>query len=194
MGINNDVQTYFNEQNKRINKPNYNITFPILYAFQNVAAESGDPDYEEMIFDYSVTPGIYTIPTNSKSDIYINEIHITYSSLGVNCYPDRYGDIIGGLTNGLILALYQNGDYEFVSPAIKINRHYQRFFNGHVMLPDWKGECVITATLHLDVPVILRAGTTDFLAVQVSDDLSGLISHTAAVSGFQIRVIDLPTY
>ena len=68
---------------------------------------------------------------------------------------------------------------------------YQRFFNGNFIFPNLNGDQVVTATLKLDVPVILRHGTDDRLVFQVNDDLSTLNGHFFAVSGWQTRVIDV---
>jgi len=191
MGINNDSAKWFQEQIRRSNTYNYNQTFPYLLSFEKVGSVSSDPDHEDSAFDFSVTPAEYEIAAFSKSDSYVKELHCTLYTDSTLIRADRYGCIVGGLTNGLILALYQDGEYKFVSPTINTNMEYERFFNGNFNFPEWNGDVVVTATLTLDVPVILRAGTDDRFVWQVSDDLSQLNAHYFAASGWQTRVIDV---
>lgn len=191
MGINNDSAAWFQEHNRRGNTQNYTQTFPYLLSFSKNGAADTDADYQDSAFDFSVTPAEYEVTAFSKSDSYIKQLHVTLYTDSAQIRADRYGCIVGGLTNGLILALYQDGEYKFVSPTINTNMEYERFFNGNFNFPEWNGDVVVTATLDLDVPVILRAGTDDRFVWQVSDDLSILNAHYFAASGWQTRVIDV---
>lgn len=191
MGVNNATYDWFSENNRRNNVFNYDQTFPLLRSFQKAGADSGDADYENSAFDFSSAPVEYEIAAASKSDRYIKQIHVTLDTDSTLVRADRYGCILGGLTNGIVLALYQKDEYAFVSPNINTNMEYERFFNGNFNFPEWNGDMVITATLELDVPVVLKAGTDDRLIFQVNDDLSDLNSHYFAASGWQTRVIDI---
>lgn len=191
MGINTDTLSFFSEQNRRNNINNYDQTFPLLRSFQKAGADSGDADYENTAFDFSAAPVEYEMTSASKSDRYIKQIHVTMHTDSNQVRANRYGCIVGGLPNGIVLALYQRGDYAFVSPNINTNMEYERFFNGNFNFPEWNGDVVITATLDLDVPVVLKAGTDDRLIFQVNDDLSDLNGHYFAASGWQTRVIDI---
>lgn len=183
MGVNDDTFNYFNEQNRRINANNYQASFPMIQALEKVGGVEGEFDFENAIGDYSASPVIYEFPGFTTADSYINEIHITIIGSSDIDY-DEYGSI-DELTNGVTIALFQNDDFRFVSPAFKVNHDYQRYFNGEIKVPGWKkGNRVMTATLKLDVPVILKGGTTDFLAVQVNDDFTGLIGHHFTATGF----------
>ena len=191
MGVNNATYDWFSENNRRNNVFNYDQTFPLLRSFQKAGADSGDADYENSAFDFSAAPVEYEVAAASKSDRYIKQIHVTLDTDSTLVRADRYGCIIGGLPNGIVLALYQKGEYAFVSPNINTNMEYERFFNGNFNFPEWNGDMVITATLELDVPVVLKAGSDDRLIFQVNDDLSDLNSHYFAASGWQTRVIDI---
>ena len=183
MGINDDQFNYFNEQNRRINAGNYQQSFPMIQALEKVGGLETDPDFENAIGDYSSSAAIYEFPAFGTADAYINEIHVTIIAPAAIDY-DEYGSL-PALTNGVIIALFQKDEYRFVSPAFTVNHDYQRLFNGNIKIPAWKkGNRVMTATLKLDVPVILKGGSTDALQVQVNDNFTGLIGHHFTATGF----------
>lgn len=184
MGINDDTFNYFNEQNRRINANAYQASFPMIQALEKTGGLESDPDFENAVGDYSGAPQTFEFPGFQTADSYINQIHVTIVSTTMNSYTD-YGNITGGLTNGVTIALFQKGEFRFVSPAFKVNHDYQRLFNGDIKVPGWQfGARSFTATLTLDTPVILKGGTTDTLYVQVNDDFTSLIGHSFTATGF----------
>lgn len=191
MAINGEVHMYHRELNRRENTTTYINTLPFIFAFEKQGSSSGDPDHEDSAFDFSVTPATYDVTTFEKSDIYVKQLHITIFSGTPQCKSEDYGSIAAGLANGIQIGLIQDGNILPVSPMLQRNRDYQRIFNGHISLQDWDGKCVYTCTLMLDVPIILRAGTTDSIFIIVQDDLSSLDGHFFSASGWQTRVIDV---
>lgn len=184
MGINDDQFNWFNEQNRRINAGNYQESFPLIQALEKVGGSESDPDFENAIGDYSGAPQIFEFNAFGSADAYINEIHITIIASTAIDYND-YGNINNGVTNGLIIALFQKGEYRFVSPPFKVNHDYQRLFNGNIQVPGWMfGNRSFTATLKLEVPVILKGGSTDALQVQLNDDFSSLLGHHLTATGW----------
>lgn len=184
MGINDDTFSYFNEQNRRINANNYQASFPMIQALQKTGGLESDPDYENVIGDYSGAPQTFEFLAFGSADAYINQVHVTVVSTTMNDYND-YGNISGGLTNGVVIAFFQKGEFRFVSPTFKVNHDYQRLFNGDIKVPGWQfGARSFTATLSIDVPIILKGGSTDALYIQVNDDFSSLIAHSFTATGF----------
>lgn len=183
MAINTEVFKWNNENNRRNNIDNYQASFPMIQALEKQGSDPSDFDHENAIGDYSGGTVLYEFLSFGTADAYIQQIHVTIISTADMDY-DEYGSI-DELTNGVIIALWQDGAFRFVSPAIKVNHDYQRLFNGDINIPGWKkGQRVMTATLNLDVPVILKGGSTDFLAVQVNDDFTDLIGHHFTATGF----------
>lgn len=188
MGINDDQFSYFNEQNRRINAGNYQESFPVIRAFTKRGGADTDPDWENANADYSVTSQIFERPAFGTADAYITEIHMTMQTAG-KCVPQKYGRTADPvLPNGVVIALYQKGDYRFVSPEIKMNVDYHRLFNGMIETSAWDGDCVYTATLKLDVPVILKGGTDDRIEVLVQDDLTHLVGHWFTATGWSTNL------
>lgn len=188
MGINDDQFSYFNEQNRRINAGNYQESFPMIQALEKQGGLESDPDFENAIGDYSSSPQIFEFTSFGTADAYINEIHMTMQTAG-KCVPEKYGRVADpALPNGVVIALYQKGGYRFVSPEIKMNVDYHRLFNGMIETSAWDGDCVYTATLKLDVPVILKGGTDDRLEVLVQDDLTHLAGHWFTATGWSTNL------
>lgn len=184
MGVNIEMFKFFDEQNRRLNNDNYQSSFPMIRALEKVGGDELDADFENAIGDYSSTAAVYSRPAFGIADAYINELHVTIQTSG-KCVPHKYGRTSDPvLTNGVIIALFQKGEYRFVSPNITVNRDYHRLFNGMIETSAWDGDCIYTATLKLDVPVILKGGSTDKLEVLVNDDFTHLEGHWFTASGW----------
>lgn len=184
MGINQEVFKFYDEQNRRLNIDNYQASFPMIQAFEKAGGVDTDPDWQNAIGDYSVTPQIFEMTSFGTADAYVNEIHMTMQTTG-KCVPHKYGRTADpALPNGVIIALFQKGEYRFVSPNIVKNADYHRLFNGLIETSAWDGDCIYTATLRLDVPVILKGGSTDKLEVLMQDDLTHLSGHWFTATGF----------
>ena len=184
MGINDDQFNYYNEQNRRINAGNYQESFPMIQAFEKKDGLESDPDWQNANGDYSVTPQIFEMTAFGSADAYVREVHMTMQTTG-KCVPNKYGRTADPvLPNGVVIALFQKGEYRFVSPDITMNADYHRLFNGLIETSAWDGDCIYTATLRLDVPVILKGGTTDRLEVLMQDDLTHLTGHWFTATGW----------
>ena len=184
MAVSESLFKFAASQNERFALDNYQFSFPMIQAFEKTGGSDSDPDWQNAIGDYSGAPQTFEMTAFGSADAYVNEIVVTIVG-GSDMNYDEYGDIAGGITNGVIIALFQKGEFRFVSPTFKVNHDYQRLFNGNIDVPGWRqGDRAFTATLKLDVPIILKGGTTDALYVQLNDDFSSLIGHHFTAVGY----------
>lgn len=188
MAINNEVFKRNRELNRRENLDSYQTSFPLIQALELAGTDSGDPGHENAILDFSSAPQLYEFLAFQSADAYIRQIHITIvTSLSMD--TSGYGDIAGGVTNGIVIAFFQKGEFRIVSPALKSNEEIQIVFNEVLDAPALKfGEKIYTATLTLDTPLIMLGGSTDFLAIQVNDDFTGLLEHRFVASGWSTNL------
>ena len=188
MAINTEVFKFNNERNRRENIDSYQTSFPMIQALELEGSDTGDADHENAISDFSAAPKLYEFFAFKTADAYIRQVHITIAT-ATEMTPSDYGDITNGITNGIVIAFFQKGEFRIVSPAIKSNTDYQIVFNEILDAPDLKfGAKLFTATLTLDTPLIMLGGSTDFLAVQVNDDFTSLVEHRFVASGFSTNL------
>lgn len=188
MAINTEVFKFNSETNRRENIDNYTVSAPRTVALEKVGGMDGDFDFRRIIGDFSGGEEIYRSGSIVGSDFYVQFIHVAVQTTA-EMFPENYGNIIGGLTNGVRLSVTQDSITTFTGPIIKINQDYQKFFRGNVSVPGWKlGGRSYTATFDINVPIILKSGTTDNFSLTVEDDFTSLIDHTWIISGFTTTI------
>ena len=190
MGINNEVFKFNRENNRRGNIDAYQASFPLVQALTKDNALETDSDYRDATGNYEgeAEPILYKFNAFTTADSYVTEILVTISA-PTNMDTLDYGNISGGLLEGVVIAFYQKGEYVIVSPVIRTNLDYQSLFDGIVRSPGWKhGDRTYTASLQLKTPLILKGGSTDFLAISVHDDFSALERHSFTASGWSTNL------
>ena len=190
MGINNEVFKFNREMNRRENIDSYQTSFPLIQALELEGSDPGDANHENAITDFSAAPELYIRNAFTFADAYITQLHITIETSS-SMTPSDYGDITSGITNGIIVAFFQRGEFRVVSPAITTNSELQIIFNEALDSPALKfGDKLFTVTLTLDTPLIMQGGSTDFFAVQVNDDFTSLINHRFVITGWTTNLLE----
>lgn len=136
--------------------------------------------------DYSVTPGSFRITAAADQVVHIYRILITVRDTAATA--DRYGNIAGGLTNGVKLYHRSAADallFDATPEPVKTNTGWGEYCYD-VDLKTWgSGDVVLlvrwTAPRAFGKPFTLRPG--EYIEVYLSDDLTGLVEHKFHVQG-----------
>lgn len=153
-----------------------------------VGDESGDDD---MIGDYSLG-GLgpvffkYTSPEGEVS--YLEHMIVHIRDAGVMNVGD-YGSIAGGLTNGMLFQVRTPGDVVVSTERLvaRSNGDWSQFAHEMTPLTEGSGDNVVNVRwTFVGSPVVINPGWSIGLLAQ--DDLSGLVKHTAYVSGYRLAV------
>lgn len=137
------------------------------------------------IGDYDTTPTKFMFKPNRTCAIYRVIVAITDAAARNG---DRYGDLAGGLPNGV--RLYVEGangiEYELTGFPVKTNSDWKAHCHDMELPGTTGGNDTITVRWTFakhGAPVRLEGGRGQFISVSLTDDMTGLIAHTFLFEG-----------
>lgn len=161
----------------------YRVEFPII---QKLSA-SGFEDGSNTNFnaDYSVTDELAIIQAPAGLLIRINTIQISVTDNGAFS-PTEYGNIVGGLTNGILTEVVLNG-VTITNPNATINNNAELFTtDSQAQIIEYGGsDRQLIARFNFNSPVILNGDTLDKIQLRLQDDMTGLTFHEFVAMGSQ---------
>lgn len=133
--------------------------------------------------DYSVTSedAIFQAPPGNR--VFIHEVNIAITDSGTFADSD-YGNIVGGLTNGIGTIAEFNG-VEVTNPAATINTNAELFgVDSQGQIIEYSAnDRTLVARFRFLSPVVLNGNTDDKFILRLSDDMTGLALHEFTVYG-----------
>lgn len=133
--------------------------------------------------DYSVTPEDAYITAPAGQLLKIETIVITISDIGAFA-PDDYGNIVGGLTNGILTVVEIDG-VELFNPVKLINNNVELFgIDSSANIIEYGlNTRTLNAKFDLGSPLVLNGDTQDKFILRLNDDMTGLDTHEFTVIG-----------
>ena len=139
---------------------------------QAVRAPVKNGGNSSLLVDGDPTPVVFTYPADSLKDLRIYEIRVVFSAGTTQFGAGKFGGIVGGLVNGLLMEIVSDGITSELA-VIKINEDFLTLQPSVNLLVDQTGSSdVITAGLNIGGLMVLKAGTSDVVRVTVRDDIS----------------------
>lgn len=164
----------------------YRVEFPIIQKLSTSGFEDGSNT--NFIADYSVTDelAIYQAPAGLL--IRIDSLQISITDTGV-FDPTEYGNIVGGLPNGILTEAIFNG-VTVVNPNATINNNAELFTtDSQAQIIEYSGggggDRQIISRFMFNTPVVLNGDTLDKIQLRLQDDMTGLIFQEFVVFGAQ---------
>lgn len=133
--------------------------------------------------DYSVTSEDAFIQTFPGLILRIDAIVIAITDSGTFAESD-YGNIVGGLTNGLQTVVEING-VEITNAEATISSNSELFtVDSQAQIVQYSAnDRTLVARFNLSSPVILNGNTADKFILRLSDDMTGLTIHEFVAIG-----------
>ena len=163
----------------------YNLPFPIKRYLDTNGDGTGTKNANG---DYSVTPGRFYIQPPAGVIYLLDELLIHLVDTGAFAASD-YGNIAGGLTNGVQLFAKRNGVtiFDLLDGVTIMNNGQFGHISADMSFPNWAssgGSITVgfkTSAYGLQFP--LNGDTADSLEAILTDDLTGLLDHHFIVTG-----------
>lgn len=133
--------------------------------------------------DFSVTSEDAFFQAAPGTRIFIDAVNIAITDSGTFADSD-YGNIVGGLTNGISTIVELNG-IEITNPAATINTNAELFgvdSQGQIIEYSANDRTLVSRFRFL-VPVVLNGNTDDKFILRLDDDMTGLSLHEFTVYG-----------
>lgn len=156
--------------------------FPIARHLDTIGDGTGQKNANG---NYSVSPQTfkYIIPEGKGAELSTIAIHISASS---NFALSSYGNIAGGLNNGMTIQLGLNGnEYQMLDHPIKNNDdlfHLSPSMNHINFAGGGDSICIPITADQFGFKLSLSGG--DYIQFTLNDDFSGLSSHHIQIYGF----------
>lgn len=133
--------------------------------------------------DYSVTPEDAFLQAPTGARILINALIIAITDSGTFSDTD-YGNIVGGLTNGILTVVEFNG-VEVTNPAQTINTNRELFgVDSDAQIAAYSAnERTLVARFNFQSPLVLNGNTDDKFILRLNDDMTGLDLHEFLLYG-----------
>ncbi len=160
----------------------YRVPFFVIQKLTDTGFETigAQTNFNE---DYSVTPKNAIIQAPPGVTLLIDSLNISVTDSGIFAATD-YGNIVGGLSVGIRLAIVLNG-VEFSNPAAVFNDNAELFStdSGAQIVTYAGNERTLVARFGVTTPVVLNGNTNDKLMFVLNDDMSGLEIHEFVAYG-----------
>lgn len=133
--------------------------------------------------DYSVTSQDAFIQASPGLIVKIIQVNIAITDSGTFA-DDDYGNIVGGLTNGILTEVELNGVI-FTNTAATINTNAELFsVDSDAQIVEYSSnDRTLVSSFVLGTPIILNGNTDDKFRLVLQDDMTGLRLHEFVVIG-----------
>lgn len=164
----------------------YRVEFPIIQKLSTSGFEDGSNT--NFNADYSVTDELAIIQAPAGLLIRVDTIQISITDNGV-FDPTEYGNLVGGLTNGILTEVILNG-VTVVNPNQTINNNAELFTtDSQAQIVEYAGggggDRQIISRFNFNSPIVLNGDTLDRIQLRLSDNFTGLTFHEFVAMGSQ---------
>lgn len=132
----------------------------------------------------SGSPVLFTYSPGAGEVIFVDSLSFILEDPGT-LNSGEYGNISGGLTNGVLIGFQSNGVLQIYT-NLQTNIDVAMFLAGNRVVPSsgagfLNTNDVIFGERNFNRPIILRGDDGDFFAVQIRDNLSGIDNQVAGI-------------
>ena len=132
----------------------------------------------------SGTPVLFYYAPGAGEIVFVDALSFLLEDSGT-LNSNEYGNISGGLTNGVLIGFQSNGVLQ-VYTNLQTNLDVAMFLAGNRVLPSsgagfLNTNDVIFGERGFNRPITLRGDDGDFFAVQIRDNLSGIDNQVAGI-------------
>lgn len=162
----------------------------VYKPFYRFASLNDDNSTIDITGDYSSTPGRFKIVADNDTDLIIHRVIITIRDGTINS-GDVYGGLGAALTNGIIVRINDSSDTTLVtltSQPIKNNGHWAgASYDYDVVAGFSTGDDYAHVRWTFSKagwPIVLKAGSGNYIEVYANDNFTGLVEHRYLFQGY----------